>query len=84
MVAIFLVTVGHNIKNHKAQFLFQRSGEKISRIFKNILLSILKLSPLLMAKPALVLEGCTDIRWKYFTVCKFRVYLLLSLALSAS
>ncbi|CAN0907274.1 hypothetical protein LINGRAHAP2_LOCUS24712 [Linum grandiflorum] len=30
MVAIFLVTVGHNIKNRKAQFLFQRSGETIS------------------------------------------------------
>ncbi|CAN0906042.1 hypothetical protein LINGRAHAP2_LOCUS24000 [Linum grandiflorum] len=44
MVSIFLVAVGHNIKNQKAQFIFQRSGETISRVFKLVLLAVLKLS----------------------------------------
>ncbi|CAN1765580.1 hypothetical protein LINPERHAP1_LOCUS9674 [Linum perenne] len=66
MVAIFLVTVGHNIKNRKAQFLFQRSAETISRTIKLVLLSILKLSPLLLEKPTPVPDDCTDFRWKHF------------------
>ncbi|CAN1152981.1 hypothetical protein LINPERHAP2_LOCUS19093 [Linum perenne] len=66
MLAIFLVTVGHNIKNRKAQFLFQRSAETISRTFKLVLLAILKLSPSLLEKPEPVPANCTDRRWKYF------------------
>ncbi|CAN0919495.1 hypothetical protein LINGRAHAP2_LOCUS31487 [Linum grandiflorum] len=66
MVAIFLVTVGHNIKNRTDQFLFQRSGETISRVFKLVLLAILKLSPLLLAHPSPVPADCTDKRWKHF------------------
>ncbi|CAN1825503.1 Putative nuclease HARBI1 [Linum perenne] len=69
MVAIFLVTVGHNIKNRKAQFLFQRSAETISRTIKLVLLSILKLSPLLLEKPTPVPDDCTDFRWKHFKGC---------------
>ncbi|CAN0887113.1 hypothetical protein LINGRAHAP2_LOCUS15535 [Linum grandiflorum] len=68
MVAIFLVTVGHNIKNRTAQFLFQRSGETISRVFKLVLLAILKLSPLLLAHPSPVPADCADKRWKHFQV----------------
>ncbi|CAN1802170.1 hypothetical protein LINPERHAP1_LOCUS23261 [Linum perenne] len=60
MVAIFLVTVGH--------ILFQRSGETISRTFKQVLLSIHKLGPLLLEKPTPVPEGCPDRRWKHFKV----------------
>ncbi|CAN1781578.1 Putative nuclease HARBI1 [Linum perenne] len=69
MLAIFLVTVGHNIKNRKAQFLFQRSAETISRTFKLVLLAILKLSPSLLEKPEPVPANCTDRRWKYFKGC---------------
>ncbi|CAN1332297.1 hypothetical protein LINPERPRIM_LOCUS35665 [Linum perenne] len=69
MVAIFLVTIGHNIKNRKAQFLFQRSAETISRIFKLVLLSILKLESQLLAKPTPVPEDCTNKHWKYFKGC---------------
>ncbi|CAN1162250.1 Putative nuclease HARBI1 [Linum perenne] len=66
MVAIFLVTIGHNIKNRKAQFLFQRSAETISRVLKLVLLSILKMESQLLAKPTPVPPGCTNKNWKYF------------------
>ncbi|CAN1154073.1 hypothetical protein LINPERHAP2_LOCUS19810 [Linum perenne] len=66
MVAIFLVTIGHNIKNRKAQFLFQRSAETISRVFKLVLLSILKMESQLLAKPTPVPPNCTNKNWKYF------------------
>ncbi|CAN1762341.1 hypothetical protein LINPERHAP1_LOCUS8321 [Linum perenne] len=69
MVAIFLVTIGHNIKNRKAQFLFQRSAETISRVFKFVLLSILKLESQLLAKPTPVPQDCTHKNWKYFKGC---------------
>ncbi|CAN1154242.1 Putative nuclease HARBI1 [Linum perenne] len=69
MLAIFLVTVGHNIKNRKAQFLFQRSAETISRTIKLVLLSILKCSPLLLETATPVPPNCTDRRWKYFKGC---------------
>ncbi|CAN1317839.1 hypothetical protein LINPERPRIM_LOCUS30581 [Linum perenne] len=66
MVAIFLVTVGHNIKNRKAQFLFQRSAETISRVIKLVLLSILKLESHLLPKPTSVPQESTAAKWKYF------------------
>ncbi|CAN1756716.1 Putative nuclease HARBI1 [Linum perenne] len=66
MVAIFLVTVGHNIKNRKAQFLFQRSAETISRVIKLVLLSILMLESQLLATPTPVPHDCTHKNWKYF------------------
>ncbi|CAN1187904.1 hypothetical protein LINPERHAP1_LOCUS28085 [Linum perenne] len=69
MVAIFLVTVGHNIKNRKAQFLFQRSAETISRVIKFVLLSILKLESHLLAKPTPVPQESTTAKWKYFPGC---------------
>ncbi|CAN1764959.1 hypothetical protein LINPERHAP1_LOCUS9479 [Linum perenne] len=66
MVAIFLITIGHNIKNRKAQFLFQRSAETITCVFKLVLLSILKMELQLLAKPTPVPPGCTNKNWKYF------------------
>ncbi|CAN1336720.1 hypothetical protein LINPERPRIM_LOCUS37273 [Linum perenne] len=68
MLIIFLVTIGHNIKNRKAQFLFQRSAETISRTFKLVILAILKLSLILLEKLEPVPDNCTDHRWKYFKV----------------
>ncbi|CAN1332181.1 hypothetical protein LINPERPRIM_LOCUS35621 [Linum perenne] len=69
MVTIFLVTVGHNIKNRKTQFLFQRSAEIISRVIKLVLLSNLKLDSQLLAKPIPVPQDLTNKHWKYFKGC---------------
>ncbi|CAN1175207.1 hypothetical protein LINPERHAP2_LOCUS31819 [Linum perenne] len=69
MVAIFLVTVGHNIKNRTAQVLFHRSAETISRTIRKVLCSILKLHHILLAEPIPVPDNCTDARWKYFKGC---------------
>ncbi|CAN1313934.1 hypothetical protein LINPERPRIM_LOCUS29133 [Linum perenne] len=70
MVAIFLVTVGHNTKNRTVQSLFHRSAETISRtIQKVLLLAILKLHDLLIEKLVHVPQTCTDGRWKHFNGC---------------
>ncbi|CAN1247858.1 hypothetical protein LINPERPRIM_LOCUS6517 [Linum perenne] len=66
LVAIFFVTVGHNIKNRTAQVLFHRSAETISRTIREVLCSILKLHHILLAEPIPVPDNCTDARWKYF------------------
>ncbi|CAN1146605.1 hypothetical protein LINPERPRIM_LOCUS6517 [Linum perenne] len=69
LVAIFFVTVGHNIKNRTAQVLFHRSAETISRTIREVLCSILKLHHILLAEPIPVPDNCTDARWKYFKGC---------------
>ncbi|CAN1144481.1 hypothetical protein LINPERHAP2_LOCUS14125 [Linum perenne] len=43
MVAIFLVAVGHNIKNRTCQIIFHRSGETVSRTIHCVLQALLNL-----------------------------------------
>ncbi|CAN1267895.1 hypothetical protein LINPERPRIM_LOCUS12947 [Linum perenne] len=68
MVAMFLLTIGHNAKNRTCQVPLHRSGETVSRTMKCVLVAILKLDVLLLAKPIPIPEECTDHRWKYFKV----------------
>ncbi|CAN1179284.1 hypothetical protein LINPERPRIM_LOCUS36742 [Linum perenne] len=63
MLAIFLVTIGHNTKDRTVQALFHRSAKTISRTLRKVLLSILKLHDILIEKPVHVPENCTDGRW---------------------
>ncbi|CAN1822532.1 hypothetical protein LINPERHAP1_LOCUS30001 [Linum perenne] len=68
MVAMFLLTIGHNAKNRTCQVLLHRSGETVSRTIKCVLVAILNFDVLLLAKPIPVPEECKDHRWKYFKV----------------
>ncbi|CAN1253621.1 hypothetical protein LINPERPRIM_LOCUS8362 [Linum perenne] len=68
MLAIFLVTIGHNIKNRTCQLLFHRSGETIFRAIHHVLVAVLKLHNLLIAHPVSVPPDCENSTWKFFTV----------------
>ncbi|CAN1845077.1 hypothetical protein LINPERHAP1_LOCUS37709 [Linum perenne] len=68
MVAMFLLTIGHNAKNRTCQVLFHRSAEIVSRTIKKVLLSILNLQALLIAQPVPVPENCDNHKWKYLKV----------------
>ncbi|CAN1150422.1 hypothetical protein LINPERHAP2_LOCUS17556 [Linum perenne] len=68
MLAMFLVTIGHNIKNRTCQLLFHRSGETVCRTIRRVLVAILKLHNLLIAQPVPVPNDCMDERWKVFPV----------------
>ncbi|CAN1305147.1 Protein ALP1-like [Linum perenne] len=69
MLAMFLVTIGHNIKNRTCQLLFHRSGETVCRTIRRVLVAILKLHNLLIAQPVPVPNDCIDERWKVFPNC---------------
>ncbi|CAN1165936.1 hypothetical protein LINPERPRIM_LOCUS34014 [Linum perenne] len=69
MLAMFLVTIGHNIKNRTCQLLFHRSGETVCRTIRRVLVAILKLHNLLIAHPVPVPNDCDDERWKVFPNC---------------
>ncbi|CAN1302919.1 hypothetical protein LINPERPRIM_LOCUS25652 [Linum perenne] len=69
MVAMFLLTVGHNAKNRTCQVVFHRSGETVNQIIHSVLVAILKLHKMMLAKPSVVPDNCNDHRWKYFKGC---------------
>ncbi|ONM62986.1 hypothetical protein ZEAMMB73_Zm00001d000186 [Zea mays] len=69
IVAAFLHTLAHHVKNRTIGGFFLRSGETVSRNFHACLLAVLKLHQLLLKKPELIPEGCTDFRWKHFKSC---------------
>ncbi|CAN1777277.1 hypothetical protein LINPERHAP1_LOCUS13995 [Linum perenne] len=69
MFVIFLVTVGHNIKNRTCQIQFHRSGETVSRTIHCVLQAVLNLHEICLVKPTPVPENYEDPRWKYFQVC---------------
>ncbi|CAN1817208.1 Putative nuclease HARBI1 [Linum perenne] len=69
MLAIFLVTIGHNIKNRTCQLLFHRSGETICRTIHRVLQAVLQLHHLLIAQPVPVPLDCDNSTWKFFTNC---------------
>ncbi|CAN1812774.1 hypothetical protein LINPERHAP1_LOCUS26630 [Linum perenne] len=68
MVAIFLLTIGHNAKNRTCQLLFHRSGETIYRAIHSVLLAVLNIHTLLMAHPVAVPDNSTDHTCKHFKV----------------
>ncbi|CAL1366967.1 unnamed protein product [Linum trigynum] len=69
MVMIFLVTIGHNVKNRILQQDFCRSGQTISKVFHKVLRSILRLHPILIPQPTPIPENSDDAKWKFFKGC---------------
>ncbi|CAN1156382.1 hypothetical protein LINPERHAP1_LOCUS8884 [Linum perenne] len=69
MVAIFLLTIGHNAKNRTCQTIFHRSGEIVFRTIRAVLEAVLNLHNILLEKPTPVPENCSDHRWKLFKGC---------------
>lgn len=68
LVAMFLSVLSHHKKNVTLQTDFKRSGHTVSIYFNRVLLSILKLYPLLVITQEPVPEGSNDHRWKNFKV----------------
>ncbi|XP_073286067.1 uncharacterized protein [Primulina huaijiensis] len=68
-VAMFLSILAHHKKNRITGHDFMRSGHTISIHFHEVLRSILKLHPILLAKPIPVDDNCTNETWKWFKGC---------------
>jgi hypothetical protein len=67
-VAMFLYILAHHVKNRIIKHQFRRSGETISRHFKNVLHAVIRLHAEFLKKPEPVPENSTDERWKWFKV----------------
>jgi len=71
-VAMFLITVGHNLRNRDVSAIFNRSGEPVSRYFGLVLHAIGKLKDELIRPPSLdtPTKIAGDPRWDpYFKDC---------------
>ncbi|XP_073295635.1 uncharacterized protein [Primulina huaijiensis] len=68
-VAMFLSILAHHKKNRITGHDFMRSGHTISIHFHEVLRSVLKLHPILLAKPIPVDDNCTNETWKWFKGC---------------
>ncbi|KAK6156113.1 hypothetical protein DH2020_010361 [Rehmannia glutinosa] len=68
-VAMFLSVLGHHRKNRVVKQDFVRSGYTVSKYFHEVLETLLKLYPLLLATPDPVPEHCTIESWKWFKGC---------------
>jgi hypothetical protein len=71
IVAQFLYTLSHHLKNRTIGRFFFQSGETVSRQFNLCLLAVLKLQHLLLKTPEPIPENSTDDKWKYFKVNGF-------------
>ncbi|XP_057529788.1 uncharacterized protein LOC130808327 [Amaranthus tricolor] len=69
IVAMFLYTLAHHLKNRTIRSHFFRSGESVSRNFHRCLLAVLKLHTHLLKKPTPITEDCEVDRWKCFKNC---------------
>ncbi|KAK2646564.1 hypothetical protein Ddye_021759 [Dipteronia dyeriana] len=65
-VATFVNILAHHTKNRSVQLRFYRYGETFSRYVHQVLRALLRLENALFVKPALVLDDCTDSRWRWF------------------
>ncbi|KAH6826465.1 hypothetical protein C2S53_014319 [Perilla frutescens var. hirtella] len=68
-VSMFLSVLAHHKKNRVVRFDFWRSGQTCSRYIHLVLRAILRLHVILLVKPELVPDDCTDSRWKWFKGC---------------
>ncbi|KAF7826416.1 protein ALP1-like [Senna tora] len=75
MIAIFLHIIAHDVKNRIVKRQVPQSDETISRQFHLVLNAVLCLQSILLRKPTSVLEGSTDIKWKWFKDMQF-IYVL--------
>ncbi|XP_057540777.1 uncharacterized protein LOC130818632 [Amaranthus tricolor] len=60
IVAMFLYTLAHHLKNRTIRSHFFRSGESVSRNFHRCLLAVLKLHTHLLKKPTPITEDCEN------------------------
>ncbi|GAV80741.1 LOW QUALITY PROTEIN: DDE_4 domain-containing protein, partial [Cephalotus follicularis] len=67
-VAMCLHILAHHVKIRVVKFRFRRSGETVSRHFKNVLNALIR-SQVQLLKPEPVLESSMDGRWKWFKNC---------------
>ena len=67
-VAIFLNILGHDQKQRMIVRRLRRSKETVTRSFRQVLRSVLRLHNLLIKKPEPIEEDSTDERWKWFKV----------------
>lgn len=70
-VAMTLHILAHHQKQNTIKYNFERSGETVSRTFRQVINSIIVLQGELLKKPEPIRDGCTDERWKWFKVCIF-------------
>ncbi|KAG8377659.1 hypothetical protein BUALT_Bualt08G0055900 [Buddleja alternifolia] len=68
-VCFFLSVSAHHKKNVTVKFDHVRSGHTVSIYFNAVLISLLKLVPILTVTPKPVEDGCTVARWKHFKGC---------------
>ncbi|KAL2904738.1 Protein ALP1-like [Bienertia sinuspersici] len=68
-VAIFLNILGHDQKQRMIVRRLRRSKETVTRNFRQVLRSVLRLHKVLIKKPKPIQEDCTDERWKWFKNC---------------
>ncbi|XP_021759148.1 uncharacterized protein LOC110724059 [Chenopodium quinoa] len=66
IVALFLHTLAHDLKNRTMQALFARSGETISRQFHVVLASMLKLGKYYIKQAYHTTSHADDNKWKWF------------------
>jgi hypothetical protein len=71
IVAQFLYTLFHHLKNRTIGRFFYRSDETVSRQFNLCLLTILKLQHLLFKTPEHTPANSTNDKWNYFMVNGF-------------
>ncbi|KAL0421085.1 UNVERIFIED_CONTAM: hypothetical protein Slati_3131400 [Sesamum latifolium] len=64
-VAIFLSVLAHHKKNCVVKHDFIRNGRTISKHFHSVLRAVLRVQPLLLARPSPISEDCEDPR-KYY------------------
>ncbi|TYK30717.1 retrotransposon protein [Cucumis melo var. makuwa] len=64
MVAMFLHVLAHDVKNRVIQREFVRSGEIVSRHFKLVLFTVVRLYHELMKRPVPITNNYNDKRWK--------------------
>ncbi|KAG8373405.1 hypothetical protein BUALT_Bualt11G0020900 [Buddleja alternifolia] len=65
-VCFFLTVLAHHKKNRIVKFDHVRSGHTVSIYFNTVLISLLKLHPIILVTPKLVDDECTVARWKQF------------------
>lgn len=70
-VAVTLHILAHHQKQRTIGNNFERSGETISRHFRQVINSIVSIQRELLKKPEPVPNDSTDERWKWFKVCCF-------------
>ncbi|KAG8387962.1 hypothetical protein BUALT_Bualt02G0075700 [Buddleja alternifolia] len=65
-VCFFLTVLAHHKKNRIVKFDHVRSGHTVSIYFNAVIISLIKLHPILLVTPKPVNDECNVARWKHF------------------